>query len=424
VAIRPIDPLALAPQTSVRVPGSKSLTNRALLCASLSRGTTVLLGALEADDTDAMVDCLGRAGVKVGWEDDDLVVQGTGHLGPGDATLDARLSGTTSRFLLPALAASPGTWVLDGEPPLRARPFGGLLDAVRALGGDVRERGAPGCLPLAIWGTLLEGGRVQVAGDVTSQFVSALLLAGPLLDQGLDITVEGPMVSEPYVTMTRSVMEAFGVKVDGLHVPRTRYSTPGGYVIEPDASAASYFFAIAAVTGGTVTVEDLGSASSQGDLAFATDVLVRAGCTVEQEEHSTTVTGPPGGVPRGIDVDLGAMPDMAQTMAAVAVFADGPTRVRGVGIIRGHETDRIAAVVKELQALGIDATEHDDGFTIVPGTPRSGVVATHDDHRMAMAFTVIGLRAPGIAIADADCVAKTFPRFFDTVDRLLTDGTL
>ena len=415
---RVIEQLSRVPDSVVRVPGSKSLTNRALLCAALCRGRTVLLGALEAEDTDAMIRCLQAAGVHVGWEGDELVVEAHGRLGPSDATLDAGLSGTTSRFLLPVLAASPGTWVLDGAEPLRARPFGPLLDAVRQLGGDVRERGEPGRLPLAIWGTLLEGGPVAVPGDVTSQFVSALLLAGPVLNLGVDISLDGAMVSAPYVRMTRDVMAAFGVKVEGLHVPRSRYSSPEGYVVEPDASAASYFFALAAVTGGSVTVEDLGSASLQGDIAFATDVLARVGCVVEQEEHSTTVRGPIGGIPHGIDVDLGAMPDMAQTLAAVAVFADRPTRVRGVAAIRGHETDRITAIVTELQRIGIVANEHDDGFTITPGTPRAGTIETYDDHRMAMAFTVIGLRAGGITIADPGCVAKTFPTFFETVDAL------
>ena len=416
--VRVIEQLDQPPDAVVRVPGSKSLTNRALLCAALCRGRTVLLGALEADDTDAMIRCLVAAGVDVEWQGDELVVEGHGRLGPSDATLDAGLSGTTSRFLLPVLAASPGTWVLDGGEPLRARPFGPLLDAVRQLGGDVRERGEHGRLPLAIWGTLIEGGPVAVAGDVTSQFVSALLLAGPVLNLGIEISLNGHVVSEPYVRMTREVMAAFGVKVDGLQVPRSRYASPGGYVVEPDASAASYFFALAAVTGGSVTVEDLGSASRQGDLAFATEVLAHIGCVVEQEEYATTVRGPDGGIPFGVDVDLGNMPDMAQTLAAVAVFADSPTRVRGVQTIRGHETDRIKAIVTELQRIGIEAREHDDGFTIIPGPPKPATVETYDDHRMAMAFTVIGLRAGGISIADPGCVAKTFPTFFETVESL------
>lgn len=414
----PIEPLAEPPDAVVRVPGSKSLTNRALLCAGLCAGTTVLRGALAAYDTEAMARCLRAAGVRIDRDGDDVVVTGRAHLEDnGGATLDAGFSGTTSRFLLAVLAATPGTWTLDGDAPLRRRPFEGLLRAVRALGGDVREQGDPGCLPLAITGATLGGGAVEVPGDVTSQFVSALLLAGPCFTGGVDVAATGEVVSWPYVAMTRDVMAKFGVTVHGLSVPPAAYRSPGTYVVEPDASSASYFFAAAAITGGRITVEGVGAGSTQGDLRLV-DVFEQMGCAVSRRATTTTVAGPLGGGLRGVDVSLASMPDMAQTLAAVAVFADGPTRVRGVGIIRGHETDRIRAVVTELGRLGVEAGEHDDGFTIVPGSPRPGVVATYDDHRMAMAFAVIGLRAPGIAIADPGCAAKTFPDFFAVLDGL------
>ncbi|MGI8663216.1 MAG: 3-phosphoshikimate 1-carboxyvinyltransferase [Acidimicrobiales bacterium] len=413
-----IERLAAPPHAALRVPGSKSLTNRALLCAALSDGTTVLPGALRADDTEAMADCLRRAGIDVTWGDDGVVVSSSGRLGAAGGPLDAQLSGTTSRFLLPVLAVSPGTWVLDGDAALRARPFGPLVDAVRQLGAEVHERGEPRSLPLEVVGAALAGGAVSVAGDVTSQFVSALLLAGPLLRDGLDVVVDGTMASAPYVAMTRHVMAAFGVVVDGLRVPSASYVSPGRYPIEPDASAASYFFGVAAVTGGSITLRDLGNGSQQGDVRFATDVLPRMGCTVVQDASSTTVRGPEARTLHGIDIDLGSMPDMAPTLAVIAVFGDGPTRVRGVQIIRGHETDRIRAVVNELRRLGIEAHEHDDGFTIVPGDPRSAIVSTYGDHRMAMAFTVLGLRTGGISIEDPGCVAKTFPKFYDVVAQL------
>ncbi|MEO7557092.1 MAG: 3-phosphoshikimate 1-carboxyvinyltransferase, partial [Acidimicrobiales bacterium] len=344
----PIEPLRHPPDAVVRVLGSKSLTNRALLCAGLCDGTTVLGGALAADDTEAMARCLRAAGVEVVWDGADLVVTGRGVLGAdGGAILEAGLSGTTSRFLLPVLAASPGRWTLDGDAPLRRRPFGGLLRAVRALGGDVREEGDPESLPLAIAGATLAGGAVEVPGDVTSQFVSALLLAGPRLTGGVSVAATGDVVSWPYVAMTRQVMADFGVVVHGLTVPPSAYRSPATYVVEPDASSASYFFAAAAVTGGRVTVEGLGTGSMQGDLQLV-GVLEQMGCTVTQTESTTTVEGPPDGGLLAVDVHLASMPDMAQTVAAVSVFAAGPTRVRGVGIIRGHETDRIQAVVAEL----------------------------------------------------------------------------
>ncbi|MEO7555716.1 MAG: 3-phosphoshikimate 1-carboxyvinyltransferase, partial [Acidimicrobiales bacterium] len=390
----------------------------ALLCAGLCDGTTVLRNALAADDTDAMARCLRAAGVEVIWDGADLVVTGRGTLdADGGATLDAGLSGTTSRFLLAVLAASPGRWTLDGDAPLRRRPFGGLLRAVRALGGDVREEGDPECLPLAIAGATLPGGAVEVPGDVTSQFVSALLLAGPRFTGGINVAATGEVVSWPFVAMTREVMAEFGVEVHGLTVPPSVYRSPGTYVVEPDASSASYFFAAAAITDGRVTVEGLGASTLQGDLQLV-GVLEQMGCTVTQTDLATTVEGPPDGGLRGVDVHLASLPDMAQTVAAVSVFATGPTRVRGVGIIRGHETDRIQAVVTELRRLGVEAHEHADGFTVVPGQPQPGVVETYDDHRMAMAFAVIGLRASGIAIADPGCVAKTFPAFFAVLDEL------
>ena len=390
----PIAPLERPPDATVVVPGSKSLTNRALVCAALAAGESTITGALEADDTEAMRECLAV-------------------LGEDGSTLRARASGTTARFLLPVLAARDGAHVLDGDRSLRARPQGALLDAVRSLGATVDELGAPGCLPVRISGGPVAGGRVEVAGDITSQFLSGLLLAGPCFARGVDVVPTTELVSAPYVDMTAAVMRAFGASVEGLR------ADPGGYratsfAIEPDASAASYFFAAAAFTGGRITVDGLGRGSLQGDLRFV-DVLARMGAHVDRLDGATTVIG---GELRGVDVDLRDMPDMAQTLAAVAVFADGPTTVRGIGFIRGHETDRIKAVVTELRRCGIEAHETEDGFTVVPGTPQPATIQTYKDHRMAMSFALLGLRAAGIAIADPGCVAKTFPRFFETLDLL------
>jgi 3-phosphoshikimate 1-carboxyvinyltransferase len=273
--------------------------------------------------------------------------------------------------------------------------MGPTFDALRSLGGDVDERGEPGCLPVVIESPGVRGAKVSVSGDVSSQFVSGLLLAG----FEVDVTTE--LVSEPYVAMTRAVIDAF--------------TSARTYAIEPDASAASYFFAAAALLGGRVTVPGLGNRSLQGDLGFI-DVLAEMGADVDQDAAGTTVRGT--GILRGIDVDLRHLSDMAPTLAAVAVFADSPTTIRGVGFIRGKETDRIAAVVTELQRCGIDALELDDGLTINPGLPRAARIRTYDDHRMAMAFALIGLRAPGIEILDPGCVAKTFPGYFEALDQL------
>ncbi|MBW6434113.1 3-phosphoshikimate 1-carboxyvinyltransferase [Actinoplanes hulinensis] len=409
------DVLAVAPLTrpvdaTVRPPGSKSITNRALLCAALADGTSTLSGVLFADDTRAMMGAVGALGATVTLSERDRTVVVRG-IDPGTAsraaTIDARQSGTTSRFLLPAAALLGGRTVVDGSEQLRARPFGPVLGALRQIGARVEELDRPGFLPAAVTGPA-HGGPVEVSGHISSQFLSGLLMAGPLMDRGIDVTLASPLVSVPYVEMTKAVMAAFGVTVTGLTVPAGAYRA-ADYAIEPDASAASYFLGAAAITGGRVTVSGLGTGSLQGDVRFA-DVLERMGASVTRTADAVTVRG--GDRLRGIDVDMADISDTAQTLAAVAVFADGPTRVRGIGFIRGKETDRVGAVVTELRRAGIDAVEDPDGFTIHPGAPRPTRFATYDDHRMAMSLSLIGLRAPGIEITDPGCVAKTYPGYF------------
>jgi 3-phosphoshikimate 1-carboxyvinyltransferase len=407
-----VEPLAGRPDATVRLPGSKSLTNRALVAAALAEGTSRLERPLVADDTGAMVEGLRALGADIGLEGDVAVVDGP--LRPsGPVVVDARLSGTTSRFLLPVLALGSVPATLDGGPPLRSRPMGPLVDAVRSLGASVEGD----ALPVIVRGPM-QGGTARVPGDVSSQFLSGLLLAGPRVPGGLRVELTTPLVSAPYVAMTAAVMEAFGAEArqegEAWIVPEGRYRART-YTIEPDASAASYFFAAAVLTGGRVTVPGLGRRSLQGDLAFV-DVLERMGAVVERGDDRTTVAAGPRLA--GVDVDLSELSDTAQTLAAVAVFADSPTRVRGIGFIRRKETDRLAAVVRELRRCGLEADETDDGFVVHPGTPRPAVVETYDDHRMAMSFALLGLRAPGIAIADPDCVAKTFPGFWDALEDL------
>jgi 3-phosphoshikimate 1-carboxyvinyltransferase len=426
VEVLAIDPLAAPPDATVRVPGSKSLTNRALVAAALAEGTSTLRGALFADDTEAMVGALDALGLDVRTDPDGAritVVGCGGAVPPGPASVDVRLSGTTARFLAPLLALGRGRYVLDAGAPFRARPMGPVLDALPALGATVTPLGAQGHLPVAIDAEGPRGGRVEVAGDVSSQFLSGLLLAGPAVTGGLTVVLTTDLVSEPYVELTLDTMRAFGATVDRPD-PGTFVVQPGGYRactydVEPDASAASYLLAAAAITGGRVRVEGLGGAARQGDAAFA-DVLASMGAEVHRDATGTEVRGT--GQLTGIDVDLGDLSDTAQTLAAVAVFADRPTRVRGIGFIRRKETDRIGAVVTELRRLGIHAVEEPDGFVVHPGTPRPGRVRTYDDHRMAMSFALLGLVVPGIEIADPGCVAKTFPTYFDVLDQLRPTG--
>ena len=432
--VRLVEPIDHPLDATVTVPGSKSLTNRALLCAALAEGASTIDNALVADDSVAMREALAALGA--GLDVDDalarVTVTGTGgRLRPGPLDLDMRLSGTTSRFLLPAVAAfGDGDYRIDGREPLRARPMGPVLDGIVALGADVRALGAPGHLPVTVVAPgAPAGGEVPVPGDASSQFLSGLLLAGPGTRDGIRVTVTTPLVSRPFVDLTIDVMAAFGVSVDvGEDASGRRVLTvPSGgyrateYAVEPDASAASYLLAAAALVGGRVTVAGLGAATRQGDARFA-DLLARMGAWVSRTRDATTVTGRSGRLRSLGEVDLSDLPDMAQTVAAVAVFADAPTRVRGVALIRGHETDRIAAVVCELRRCGLTADEHDDGFTVYPGTPRPARVETYDDHRMAMSFALLGLREPGIEIADPGCVAKTFPGYWDALDALRRSG--
>jgi 3-phosphoshikimate 1-carboxyvinyltransferase len=420
----PVEPLDAPPDVVVEVPGSKSFTNRALVTAALARGTSELVGALVADDTAAMAEGLESLGARIERHDGGtrLVVHGTaGDLANGAVRVNARLSGTTSRFLLPVLALGEGGSVLDGDAPLRRRPMGPTVDALRSLGATVVDggEGPPGHLPLSVDGTTTRGGTVTVPADLSSQFISGLLLAAPLFPEGIDLTMAGDPVSRPYLDMTVATMAAFGVEVE-RHGPTRFVVAPSRYEattyqVEPDASAASYFLAAAAMRGGRVTVEGLGRDSLQGDQRVV-DVLAAMGAEVEVEPGRTTVTGT--GRLRGVDIDLSDMPDMAQTVAVVAAVAEGETRVRGVDLIRHHETDRIAAVVTELRRCGVGATETDDGFVVHPAPVRPAVISTYDDHRMAMSFALLGLVAPGIEIADPGCVSKTFPEYFRVLDGL------
>ena len=411
-----VAPLERPPDAVIRPPGSKSITNRALVCAALAAGESVLDGALFAQDTRAMMRAVVALGAQLDADEAGarIAVRGAGaDVASAPSRVDAGQSGTTSRFALAALALGAAEHVVDGDAQLRARPLAPLAQALRALGVDVRELGEPGRLPLAVRGPAL-GGTVAIAGNLSSQFVSGLLMAGPRMERGLEIELTSPLVSAPYVEMTRAVMAAFGIAGTGLAVAHGDYAATR-YAIEPDASAASYFLAAAAITGGRVAVEGLGGDSIQGDVAFA-GILERMGARVERSPARIVVSG--AGELHGIDVDMSDVSDTAQTLAAVAAFATGPTRVRGIGFIRAKETDRIAAIVAELTRAGVRAQAHDDGFSVEPGEVRGARFQTYDDHRMAMSLALLGLRVPGVEIADPGCVAKTYPGFFADLDRL------
>jgi 3-phosphoshikimate 1-carboxyvinyltransferase len=425
---QPIRPLRRPPDATIRVPGSKSYTNRALVLAALSSGTSRLEGALFSDDSRYMAGALSELGVGLEAEPaaSRFVVHGTGGVVPCErASVFIGNAGTAARFLPPVMALGRGSYRLDGNAAMRARPIGPLLTALRQLGGEASSVEGNDCPPLIIEGRGLAGGTARLPGGVSSQYFSALLMCAPYTRHGITLDVDGDLVSKPYLDITAQAMRAFGVEMlnhgyRSFHVdagPGYRATT---YAVEPDASAASYFFAAAAVTGGRVVVPGLGSDSLQGDLGFAR-ILERMGCSVVQTATQTEVRGTQR--LRGVEVDMRDLSDTAQTLAAVAPFADSPTRITGIGFIRKKETNRVAAVVRELTRLGVRAEEEPDGIIIHPGLPHPGTVATYDDHRMAMSFSILGLRAPGIAIADPGCVAKTFPEFFEVLSILEGDGS-
>ncbi len=420
-----VDPLTRPPDADIALPGSKSITNRALVAAALSSGPSVLSGALVAEDTMAMVDCLAALGVVVGVDRGahTMTVHGRGARLDGGASLWARQSGTTARFVLPLAAIAGRGCTVDGHAQIRRRPQRELLDALVQLGAHPAGADAHGELPVRFDTAGLTGGSATLPGHVSSQFVSALLLAGPIMEKGLRLELTGEVVSVPYIAMTVAVMASFGVQVavtDGrvYEVPPGSYRA-GDYRVEPDASAASYFFAAAAVSGGRVAVDGLGTGSIQGDVGFV-DVLAAMGASVTRSADRTQVAGT--GALGGVDVSLTDISDTAPTLGAIAPLASGPVRARGIGFIRTKESDRIAAVVAELRRLGADAEEEADGYVVRPSPVHGGVVQTYDDHRIAMAFSVLGLVVPGIAIAEPQCVAKTFPEFYDTLDALRAAG--
>ena len=417
-----IQPARKPIEARVRVPGSKSFTNRALPIAALAEGPSRLTGVLDSEDTQVMMRGLRALGIEIRHDAGARTVKvaGCGGRFPAEsAELFLANSGTSIRFLTALVATGVGSYVLDGIDRMRERPIGDLLAALRSLGVDAGSVRGNDCPPVVVRATGLPGGSASVRGDVSSQFLSALLMIGPLAREPLTITVAGPLVSLPYIEMTLSTMAAFGARLERDGDEAFRFPGAGGYVgvdyaIEPDASAASYFFASAAITGGSVTVEGLGTNSQQGDLAFVRE-LERMGCHVDMHAASTTVRG---GTLHGIDADLCHLSDTVPTLAAVACFADSPTNIRNVMHIRRKECDRITALTTELSRAGLRIEERADGMVIHPGPITPIAFDTYDDHRMAMSLALLGLRVPGVVIRDPACTAKTYPDFFSDLRSL------
>ena len=420
----PIHPVSHPLDGTVRVPGSKSITNRALLLAALATGTSRLEGALFSDDTHYMSAALNELGVPVRADEagETYEIDGRGGAFPvAEAELFLGNAGTATRFLTAALCLGNGNYIVTGVPRMSARPLGDLLGALRHLGAEISARGE--AVPLEINARGLKGGQVSLRGDASSQFLSALLLIAPKTREGLEIAIDGPLFSQPYVSMTLSMLEQWGAQTHNhnfecFQIAGAQEFAAQTYAIEPDASSASYFFAAAALTGGRVRVKNLGKNALQGDVNFV-DVLKQMGCGVRKGAKYIEVRGPQEGKLKGVSVDMNAISDCVMTLAAIAPFADGPTQISNIAHIRGKETDRIAALAKELNRLGVKVEEQSDGLTIHPAKKlKRAEIRTYDDHRMAMSFAITALKSPGIEIRDPGCVAKTFPHFWETLDKL------
>jgi 3-phosphoshikimate 1-carboxyvinyltransferase len=413
-----LEPVRRAAGT-VRLPGSKSISNRVLLLSALAAGDTELHGLLDADDTRVMRAALSRLGVE--FFDDK--VKGVGGPFPvKNAELFLGNAGTALRPLAAALAFSGGEYRLSGVPRMHERPIGDLVDALRGIGARIDYLGAAGYPPLAVHPGRISASKVKVRGDVSSQFLTALLMALPLLRTNSRIEVQGELISQPYVEITLNVMRRFGVEVRRtgwryFDLPAAGYRSPASVLVEGDASSASYFLGAGAIGGGPVRVEGVGRDSIQGDVRFI-DVLERMGAKVRVGEDwiESSSQGPLA----AFDLDLNHIPDAAMTAAVMALFADGRSTLRNIASWRVKETDRLAAMAKELRKLGADVEEGKDFLKITPTKLKPGVaIDTYQDHRMAMSFALVALGGVPVRINDPQCVAKTFPDFFASFRKIL-----
>jgi len=417
VTVRPhAEPVA----AELAVPGSKSFSNRALILAAMAEGETRLDGLLRSDDTWWCSDALSRLGATVTFDGTSASVIGIGRRRPAEARLHVGSAGTIARFLPPFLAAGDaGTFSVTASRQMSRRPVGPLFDAMRAGGGRVAAEG--NCYPATIDGDSFAGGKLEMAGNVSSQFISGILLGAAQTRNGVDLHVAGGIVQADYVRITLDVMDHFGARFEvddafeNFRVAPTGYQA-ADYVVEADASTATYFAALAAVTRGRVTMTNLGRHTRQPDYQFL-EILEKLGANVGRGDRETTVSmdGPLRG---GFSVDMKPLSDATLTLAAIAPFADAPISIMNVAHIRHHESDRIAAICASLRAVGIDVEEREDGLTVHPGTPRFAVLDTYEDHRVAMSLALLGIAGNGVELRDPGCVSKTCPAFFDELSKL------
>lgn len=421
LTLKPIDKI----DGTIQLPGSKSLSNRALLLASLAKGTTKIVNLLESDDTRHMLNALKTLGVKYTLSDDkrECVIEGVGGAISIEGVVELFLgnAGTAMRPLCAALCLGEGTFHLTGEPRMKERPIGHLVDALREAGATISYLENEGYPPLSIEASGLKGGEVSIDGAISSQFLTALLLASPLAQNDTTITIKGELVSKPYIDITLDIMRRFGVEVEergyksfyikgGQH-----YKSVEKFMVEGDASSASYFLAAAAIKGGSVTVKGIGKRSIQGDVAFV-DVLEKMGAEVLWDDESVTVKRH---TLHAIDMDFNHIPDAAMTIATMALFVEGTTTLRNIYNWRVKETDRLYAMATELRKVGATVEEGEDYLRITPPAHlKHAQIDTYDDHRMAMCFSLLALDPVSVTINEPECTAKTFPDYFEMLQSI------
>lgn len=423
-SIYEVKPLTTPINLELEVPGSKSITNRALLLASLADGTSNLSGVLFSDDSRHFIGCLKDLGYGLEVNENNRTVKINGRNGnipKKNASVYVGSAGTAARFITAALALSEGEYTVNASEQMKARPMKPLFDVLIKLGHQVTYIEKEGFLPCVIKGGNLKGGDVYINSECSSQFISALLMTGCFYEEGLRIHIEGKSIREAYINITIAMMEQFGVNVvkedTGVYsvAPNQKYKAKD-YQIEPDVSSACYFYAMAALTGGTTLVENIYYSSLQGDIKLL-DILKQLGCTVTETYKGILVKGPKDGY-YGLEVDMNDFSDQTMTVAALATFAYSKTVIKNVAHIRLQESNRILAIVTELNKMGINCIETEDGLIINPGTPKPSLVETYEDHRMAMAFSLIGLRVKGVKINNPACTSKTFENYFDIFDSI------
>jgi len=407
----------------ITVPGSKSYSHRTAIAAALSDGKSFIYNHLNSQDTSYTLSALAQLGVAIAHQDDYIVIQGrAGRFDPGPKSIYLGNSGTSMRLLAAVAALGKGPYLLSGTERMHERPIGELLHALEKTGASARSVNQNNCPPVEIRG----GSRVaetatEIDCSASSQYLSGLLLMAPCTKNGLDIRVTHGPVSRPYVEMTLDIMTRFGIEFQRDQYER--FSVPGGqaykagtYTVEPDCSQAGYFWAAAAITGGRVKVTGIDRNTRQGDIGFL-DILKKMGCRVKEDPGGITVSG---GQLTAVDADMGDMPDMVPTLAVVASFAKGTTTITNAAHLRAKESDRLAAMAAELTKIGVSAQVTPDGLVITGPPDRGAQIATYDDHRIAMSFAVAGLAVPNITIADPDCVEKSFPDFWEVLEKVYT----